>query len=767
MSNQPATKQQWLASWITAPNAPYKDYGVYHFIKTLHIKTVPESCMIHITADNRYRLFINEQAVNIGSVRSDLSYWYYDTIDIAQYLKQGHNIVAVQVWNMGDFTPISQISAQTALFIQGNSFLEKELNTDDSWRVLQNPSYSPCSLSNQARLNAYMVVGPGDKVKGNEYPWNWQADLYNDYKWEPVKLIDPPTSQFVTENNPWILKERNIPLFNEELLRFRVLRESNVTLKHVDLTEKNKGIIIPKNQTINILLDHKFITVAYPEINISGGKDASIQLIYAESLYDQDANKGNRNEIENKKIFGNYDIFISDGGIRRVYRPLSLRAYRYLQLNITTYEEPLIINDIYSQTVKYPFQLKASFKSNDESLKKIWYVAWRTAQLCAGEVYYDTPYYEQLQYVGDTRIQSLISLYTSGDDRLMRKAILDFYHSITPDGLTQSRYPSNQMRIIPGFSLFWISMIYDYWMHRKDDLFVKQFLPAICSILHWFKERIDSEKSMLGPLPYWNFVDWDNFDERGRAPGSENGNSSIITLHYSATLQQAADLCDSFENSTEAKSYRILSSTLNQNTFVHCYDEERELIADTPDKTSYSQHAGIWAILSGAIPSYARANMINQLMADQTIGQVTYYYRFYWVQALKKANMADLYYEQLTPWREMIKLGLTTFAEKPEPTRSDCHGWSASPIYDFLVTICGIMPSSPGFNTVLVKPALGKLESVEGSMPHPLGMISVKLDRQDNNGITARITLPSQLTGTFQWGDNVRNLYEGEQTITL
>src|SRR6266851_3707029 len=33
------------------------------------------------------------------------------------------------------------------------------------------------------------------------------------------------------------------------------------------------------------------------------------------------------------------------------------------------------------------------------------------------------------------------------------------------------------------------------------------------------------------------------------------------------------------------------------------------------------------------------------------------------------------------PWREMVSLGLTTWAEQPEPTCSDSHAWSAHPNY--------------------------------------------------------------------------------------
>ena len=99
----------------------------------------------------------------------------------------------------------------------------------------------------------------------------------------------------------------------------------------------------------------------------------------------------------------------------------------------------------------------------------------------------------------------------------------------------------------------------------------------------------------------------------------------------------------------------------------------------------------------------------------------------------------------------MLKMGLTTFAENPDPTRSDCHAWSASPNYDFLATICGIVPASPGFATVSIEPALGELKEVTGTMPHPDGTIMVAFKRIGKNGIDATITLPEHVTGKFTW----------------
>ncbi len=190
-------------------------------------------------------------------------------------------------------------------------------------------------------------------------------------------------------------------------------------------------------------------------------------------------------------------------------------------------------------------------------------------------------------------------------------------------------------------------------------------------------------------------------------------------------------------------------------------------MANTPEKNSYSQHASIMAILANAIPAADEQKVMKNILYDTSLSQATFYYRFYLTRAMVKAGMANLYYSQLTPWRDMLKIGLTTFAEKPDPTRSDCHAWSASPEYDFLATICGIMPDAPGFSKVKIEPALGELTQVKGTMPVTEGMITVTLTRKNKNGIEGEIILPEKLTGRFVWNGKEIPLHGGSQKISL
>ncbi len=121
--------------------------------------------------------------------------------------------------------------------------------------------------------------------------------------------------------------------------------------------------------------------------------------------------------------------------------------------------------------------------------------------------------------------------------------------------------------------------------------------------------------------------------------------------------------------------------------------------------------------------------------------------------------------EQLEPWRGMLAIGLTTTPERPEPTRSDSHAWSAHPNYGLLATVLGVRPAAPGFREVRIAPQLGLLRRAEGRVPHPYGNIDVELIRTGEDGLTATVTLPPGLTGVFEWRGEQRQLVGGRQTV--
>lgn len=757
----------WKAQWIAAPGAAPNEYGVFHFRKTLEINKKPGSFIVHVSADNRYRLFVNGTPVSSGPARSDLANWNFETVDLAPHLRPGKNSIAALVWNAADHKPYAQISYQTGFVLQGDTEAEDVVNTNKSWKVLKNSAYRPL-VADRGKIQAYLVTGDGDEVDAAKYPWGWELPQFDDSGWlDAHRLWFPTKPRGLGTDGNWMLVPRTIPAFPENEVRFHKIRgdwPSSVT----QLVDAQAAITVPAKTTMTLLFDQAHLVNAYPELITSGGKGAKLTLTYAEALFDKNRKKGNRNEVEGKEIMGIQDRFWPDGGTNRLFRPLWFRTYRYVQLEIVTADAPITIQDFYGKTYGYPFGERANFSSDDPSLGQIWEVGWRTAQLCAGENYFDCPYYEQLQYIGDTRIQALISLYVSGDDRLMRKAIEDFDHSRFPDGLTQSRYPCADMQVIPTYSMFWVSMIHDYWMHRTDDKFIRKFRGGMEAVLRWHEDRL-AENGMLGPLEWWNFVDWswpwnDVEKQGGVPPGVRKGGSSIVSLQFAYTLRQAGDLFEYFGETEKARHYDQLADKITAATYLLCWDAKRGLLADTPEKNIFSDHANYLAVLTDALPLADQQPVLKRVMADTTITKSTFYFRFYLFEALKKIGLGDLYLDQLGDWKDMLQVGLTTFAEEPEPTRSDCHAWSASPNYEFLSLTLGVNPTSPGFHTVRICPKIGALNAVSGTVPHPLGDIEVSLERKPQ-GVEAVLSLPNGLDGVFEFAGKKWTLTGGVRTI--
>jgi hypothetical protein len=761
------------AYWIFHPDIPGDEYGVFHFRRVLNLTAKPEKYIVHVSADNRYRFFVNGRQVASGPQRSDLLHWPYQTLDLAEHLRPGKNVLAALVWNWGALRPVAQFSYRTGFLLQGDSEQESEINTDEKWRVLHNAGYEPIRITS-SDVGGYYASPPGESVKASFYPWGWEQTDFDDKGWSDAAKITGWDAEITRLRGThrtgvawgWHLVPRSIPPMEEKVVRYTGVRRASGVELSEGFLQGNKDLIVPPQTKATLLLDQSHLTNAYAVITTSGGNGSKVTLTYAEALKDAESRKGNRNEIEGKTIVGVKDVFYPDGGNNRSLRTLWFRTYRYVQMEIETAEAPLHVQDLHGIFTGYPLEMQARFDSEVAWFSDMWEMNWRGLRLCAFETYFDTPYYEQLQYVGDTRIQALITFYMSDDDRLVRQAITHFDLSRIPEGITASRYPSDLAQYIPPFSLIWIAMVHDYWMHRDDPKFVRDLLPGIRSVLSWFEKRLD-ETGILGPIIWWPYVDWADEWSGGIPPGGRDGHSTVISLQYIYALQRAAEIENALGLAIEADRYRTLADSLIAAVRRQTWDMDRRLFRDTPEEQIYSQQTNTMALLVGASPADEQSELMDKILADTTLTQATYYFGFYVFEALEKAGFGDRYVELLEPWRQMLAIGLTTTPERPEPTRSDSHAWSAHPNYGLLATVLGIRPAEPGFRFVRIAPKLGPLRRAEGRVPHPKGNIDVKLVRKGKDGVTATVTLPPGLNGLFEWQGKQKPLEAGKQEFEL
>ncbi len=764
------------AAFVSAKDADLQN-AVVCFRKKFALDSVPEKLLINITADCKYRLYVNGKFVSRGADTGDFKHYYFDTLNIAPYLKKGKNIIAAAAWSMGGFNPVAFSSRRVSLWVQADNPEYAFLNTTNGqWKAAKD---------NSTVFAKGMVYGGGAEiVRACKALKNFAQADYDDSSWGRAVDVFRPKGSRIYGQVKLSLAPREIPSAAETPFRAKCVRKIEVLRgTKVEPADFIKGaeLQIPADTECRIVVDAGVLTNAYISLSTRGGKGAEIALSYCESFGSPDGKtKGNRNEIDGKVPFTPLvDRYYSDGG-KFVFKSNNFRSFRYVQFDIKTAAEPLVLEDFCGVSTGYPFAEIAEYESSDKSHADIWRTAWRTARLCAVDSYFDCPFYERLQYVGDTRIQALVSLYVSGDSRLMKKAIKMFGYSRQDEGITQSRYPSTLAQFIPPFSFFWVNMVADYDLHCADAEFVRENLDGIEGVVNYFAGRIDPRTGMLKPnLPYWYFLDWVNDWPLGVPPESEKSGSAAVSLHFANALDDAAKLMRAHGREYNAPRYEALSKSIKESVYKHCWNASRGLLADAAGLEKFSQHANIMGILTDAIPAEKQAQVFEKILSEaadsysehapDAVLEATFYYKFYLFAAAEKVGRGDDFPNMLKPWRDMLKLGLTTFAERPEPTRSDCHAWSASPIYEFLSLVAGVKPTSAGFKTVRIAPHLGELEFVRAAVPAGKGgrLIRVHFRRIAGGGLSAEIDLPKGVSGEFVWRGQTRGLVSGKQNFEI
>ena len=765
----PISYHPWNAYWIAPPNESGREYGVYYFRKSVVLDAKPNSFKVKVSADNRYKLFVNGTLVSVGPARGDTYYWNYETVDLAPYLANGKNVISAMVWNDAEYRPEAQISLRTALILQGDSMTQEILNTDNSWKCYHDKAYQPTT---GIGYNTYYVAGPGELVDMNKTVKRWMDLNFDDSAWPNAARLDHGKPKGMSDAFGWMLVPSSIPQMERTYQRIPVLRKADGVTVPASFPETKTVVTIPANTTATLLLDQTYLTSAYLTLNFGNGKGAGISLVYAESPFislDHGMNKGNRDDVDGKIFAGRRDSLNSDGTAGQSFTTLSWRTYRYVLLKVQTKDDPLVIDDIYGTFTGYPFQFNAKLQTQNPELQKILDIGWRTARLDAIETYMDCPYYEQLQYVGDTRIQALVSYYNSGDDRLARNAINLMDHSRIAEGLTLSRHPSYSPQIISTFSLWYIGMLHDYWLYRPDSNFVKDKLPGVRDVLNFFSKYQQADGS-LKDTPYWTFVDWVDSKgwQSGMPPKGHNGNSATMDLQLLWAYQLAAEMETKMGILHFANLYRQKAAQLKKTIQSKYWYPAKKMYADTEDKDLFSQHANSLAILTGMVKSDAANALGKNLLADTALTQCTIYFKYYLHQSLVKAGLGDGYLDWLDIWRANIKMGLTTWAEISDlaHNRSDCHAWGASPNIEFFRTVLGIDSYAPGFSKIKIEPHLGELKSVTGEIPHPNGTVAVEYVR-DNTAWKIKIRLPQKTLGVFIWKGKSYPLKAGENLFVI
>ncbi len=775
----------WPCHWI-GYTPEQATPAVIAFRLCFHLNS-PVSALLHVTADQRYTLFLDGVQIGEGSERGDADHWYFESWQVD--MDAGPHILVARVWWLADMAPYAQMSLRPGFLLSP-----------------QSPDLQPLIGTGLAHWEAALLQGCQFKgpqaawgtganmiVHGEQYSWGHEKG--EGENWLPAVVVEravcaakndrPPSHLLTPSSLPPMMRSR----WNQGRVRhvqaaaslhtsqMPVLQSEHIAPEAElwqNLLSQNAPLHIPPHTARRILIDLQDYLCAYPVVQLSGGRGALVRVHWQEALFEQypPRTKGSRDEVEGKYFTtiwsgedGIGDTFLPDGGQNRVFSTLWWQCGRYVEVYVQTGEEPLAIENLCFLETRYPLEKQAAFSCSDPRLEEAAQPMVRALQMCSHETYMDCPYYEQLMYAGDTRLEIMATRAITSDDRLPLKALRTFGHSLHSMGLTRSRYPSRVAQTIPPFSLWWIGMLYDTMMWRECRPVLRELMPAARAVAEYYLQRQNSD-GLTGPAEGWNYMDWVEEWPSGEPPDGRSGCSGLIHWQFVHVLGLLAELEGALGEPEMALRCERLAAQLAQSGEAAFWNEEKSLFADDLQHTRFSEHTQCMAILSHRLSPRRQKQVGDSLMSAKNLARATIYFQHYLFDALYMLGRTDKMLEHMELWFSLKSQGFKTTLEKPEPSRSDCHAWGAHPLHHYTASLLGIRPASPGFHTVRIAPQPAGLAWLRGEVFHPAGKILVELQR-DNGMLTGMAVLPQNISGSFEYADSHLSLLPGENKISM
>lgn len=755
-------KTHWI--WIPGVEEKVMDKPrIVYFRKVITIQTPETERRIKISADTRYKLYINGVFVQFGPARGDRHIWYYDEVELTPYLRMGENVIAVEVLryavgygtgNHGMFR-----SSTPGVFIEEiqecRNTEEETITADCSWRCRERKNYQ---INRESELFAPLIYL--EECSGDAEIQNWKLPEYDDGNW--LTPFAYRMSEVREASCPGDLHVRPIPfmyLVQKRLKRVVPKYDAEIMEKWNLFLAGEQPVEIPPNTKISVELNAGELTCGFLALHIKKGAGTHIQILQSEGYVQHESIneiwplKKDRLDWENGYLHGYSDFYHVEGYgtecSEEIYEPFWFRTFRFIRLEIETKDEPCFLTDIYYQKTGYPLDAKAYVEASDETMSDIWDISLRSLQLCMHETYMDCPFYEQLQYAMDSRSEILYTYMISGDDCLARQCMDDFRRSQREDGMINCCYPNYGPNVIPGFSIYYILMVYDHMMYFGDKKLVRKHLPCIDGILRYFDEHLDS-RGIVGKNGghvserYWSFVDWAlPWDEStGMPTAGYRGPITLESLLYIMGLQHAARLCEYVDRNCVADEYRSRALRVQEAVNTWCRDEEG-IYLDGPGVNEYSQHCQIFAVLTETAEAENYKKLMQNTLDDvEKYAQYTVSTAFYLFRALEKADMYEQTERLWNVWREMVKNHLTTSVENQTNERSDCHAWGALILYELPAVTLGVRPVAPGFEKIQISPVPGYLTWAKGTACTKWGTIFVEWKKKEDGTLALKYEVP-------------------------
>ena len=760
--------------WITDPAY---DGGVNFYFevrKEFTLFPVPETVMVDITADTRYRLFADGVFIASGPVRNSNSIQYFDRLAVHFDPRTEKHELRILVYSAVEqnFTFHS-----TAAGVMAEA--EGLFSTDESWESRPLPAWRR-EVDHYTFQLGFM---------------EWRDDTREPGEWRSAVTLENPPDKKLLENRLPPLRETYYlpadipapmsadPAGTDDPFRLgRFLQDEPALPLPPERIEALASLMTPDGHCVirpgsgvRLLFDFSHEVSGAFELELDAPAGTTADVTYGEEIV-----KDRICSAFERATYHFTDHYRLKAGRSRIGTKFVDRGFRIVQVVLRNFESPVTIRSVHGIDRRRPEPLRAAFHSSDELLNRIWEVCVETISACASDAFTDCPWRERGFWVNDLLVNNLVNLTCFGSREIHPHCYELAFSQVCGNGMIPAICPQPKrekdpyIHVFPATNLFMMLVLDDYRLYTGDDATVKKYLPDMERILDSLWRMADDNGILLTDpdVPMWHFYDW-SFELNGLSlfAQKESMLSSLFIIAAKTFARTAAELAYVFDAAEMERRWEKTAIGLKKVFF----DPEKKRLIDqafngvknqTVSVCTQLAHA-LW-LLTGEVPASDQEAVVAAL-TDPDCLIPEYYLHYFWFKA---ARITGLEAESLRRIRHywgrcmaagsptLYEAGIHKFGkEAMHGTGSLCHAFGTIPLNVLQTMILGVEPLEPGFRLFRFAPKLFDQEFVSGRIPAPSGNIRVKIRKTE-----AEIEIPAGCTGLLPDG---RKLEPGKHCFRL
>jgi len=763
--------REWAAKWIWHRHAAPRNAWML-FRSEFELDSADGVCL-YISADTRYRVWVNGERIGDGPPQSQPYHQYYDARDLSASARPGRNCIAVVVQHQG-----VQPSARGGLLAEVVDGSGKVCTaTGGAWRAHVGTAWREHTL-----FSGGNKIGPfQEHVDLQAMPDGWLATGFDDTGWDRPDVLSSRGHNTVPLVMPWcrVIPRDIEPLVEqpvyaaslqcvEECLDLETRRDTgdlSTSLSQVgrpldwaraervesllqaegeallNCSDRHRDGVTDGRYDPCITLDFGRVLTGYAEIEVDAPAGARVEIGYAERLVDGHFNNAIECRFADRAI-------LAEGA--NLFRPLVWRAFRYLRLRVKYCEAVVRIRAVRALEVNYPY-LERGIYHGDARLERVFEICRTTLKLCSIESLMDTPFREQAQWLGDVAAVTIPGIYACfGDVDMPGKFLRQSAMNSHPTGMIANKTNiiyTEWEHDIPDYSLWWVIALWRHYAYTGDARYLHECYPEMQRVMRTHLERINAE-GLLGPMFGWVFIDWANVDTTG------------ICAPYNALFAGACDAAAAVarvkQDAWAVEAYSGAASGVRKAFAATFIDPGTGVVMDAVDdgkrSERTSEHGNAAAIAFGCIDDVTADRIIDTVFENATVSttEAQPFFMVVVLEALRKRGRTDLALRLIDErWgKRMVDRGRTSCTEEWYENgswrsgdwhgfqRTHSHAWSACAAEFLVVGLAGIEILEPGCSKLRVTP-FAAASPYEVVYPTPAGDVNVKWD-----GTRAHVDVP-------------------------